>query len=699
VAATEIDYKQIQKDLNSMGYNVGVADGIPGRNTKAGIKNFFNDAGYVTPSEVTDNEQRFIRNVAAFTSKPLGLMREVITKQINVEDLSDDQLCELNSHLDLKEGFYEIKRRELGCPSGTEKIIRYDGELINNPIRLLRDFQKSQKIEIPIFNLASTNLFSDWDETKKTYHFLNPKFAKLLDRDRDRVSYCADWMPQIRSIPPDPSKNLDGTGSWANDTIRDGFVICQDSLNTLYLRAMSPTESVADQSIQQFQNILETWMKNDGGNNLPFRPYHSRYNRKAGKADPNFTYLITISKLMAGAELLQSQFNWTFEEKNQYAAWVKDRILQRLPVGGRIDILKKSICDLNVEKDNMNDACMNAAPFVAQGLLRAAIAGNDQELAELSYLVFKQYSSALRPDGSQAYDSIRDCYAADYTVWASEFLHDYIYLASTAGVDLWGDRFSKKHGSPKENIEYALRVVSDPNIVNEYAQDFGYPDCEENQGQIVQKMFTYPKSAFAYYFERFRPERLDDIYLEIRDNLYSYTSASGVNYEVDLVSKRPQLKEHFIKNEEGIMNQRTQLLEKAKLEKRKMLLKDKGFEIIKDKDQFKGNYKVKWYFKNAAQPGSAREYQSTDTLVLEGGLGFFKGNQKYSQPSASLRSILFVAYKNDGEIFVQGDLDLFDVGRSYPTELSGTLRISDDPEIIGIWAEGDVFELELERIN
>jgi hypothetical protein len=506
-------------------------------------------------------------------------------------------------------------------------------------------------------------------------------------------------MPQLGSVPPDPSKNLDGTGSWANDTIRDGFVICQDGINRLYLRALSKNERVATRSIQQFQNVVETWIKNDGGNNLPFRPYHSRYNRKAGKADPNFTYLITISKLMAGAELLQSQFNWTFEEKNQYAAWVKDRILQRLPVGGRIDILKKSICDLNVEKDNMNDACMNAAPFVAQGLLRAAIAGNDQELAELSYLVFKQYSSALRPDGSQAYDSIRDCYAADYTVWASEFLHDYIYLASTAGVDLWGDRFSKKHGSPKENIEYALRVVSDPNIVNEYAQDFGYPDCEENQGQIVQKMFTYPKSAFAYYFERFRPERLDDIYLEIRDNLYSYTSASGVNYEVDLVSKRPQLKEHFIKNEEGIMNQRTQLLEKAKLEKRKMLLKDKGFEIIKDKDQFKGNYKVKWYFKNAAQPGSAREYQSTDTLVLEGGLGFFKGNQKYSQPSASLRSILFVAYKNDGEIFVQGDLDLFDVGRSYPTELSGTLRISDDPEIIGIWAEGDVFELELERIN
>ena len=700
VAATEIDYKQIQKDLNSMGYNVGVADGIPGRNTKAGINNFFADAGYVAPLEVTNNEQQFIRNVAAFTSKPLGLMREVITRQINVKDLSDDELCKLNFHLDLKEGFYEIKRRELGCLSGTEKRIRYDGELLNDPIKLLRDFQKTQEIKIPTFDLVATNLFSDWDEIKKTYHFLNPKFGKLIDQDRDRVSYCADWMPQIGSVPPDPSKNLDGTGSWANDTIIDGFVICQDSLNTLYLRALSPNETIANQSIKQFQKILETWMKNDGGNNLPFRPYHSKNNKKAGKAQPNFTYLITISKLMAGTELLQSKFNWSFEAKNQYAEWAKNRILQMLPVNGRTDILENSICDLNVNKmDKMNNACMNAAPFVAQGLLRAAIAGNDQELAELSYLVFKQYSSALRTDGSQAHDSIRDCYAADYTIWASEFLHDYIYLASTAGVDLWEDRFSKKHGSPKENIEYALRVVSDPNIVNEYAQDFGFPDCEENQGQIVQKVSNYSKSAFAYYLKTFKPEKLENIYLENRNDLWSYTGASGINYEVDLINKNPEIQSYFVENEEDILNRRAQLNEKVKLESRRKLMQEKGFEPIKNNDQFQGTYRVKWYFKNAAVADSVREYQSTDSLILEGGLGYFKGDQKYGQPSASLRSKLFIAYKNNGEIFMQGDLDLFDVGRSYPTELKGTLKIGEEPEVTGVWAEGDIFELELEKLN
>ena len=81
---------------------------------------------------------------------------------------------------------------------------------------------------------------------------------------------------------------------------------------------------------------------------------------------------------------------------------------------------------------------MNAAPFVAQGLLRAAIMGGDRELAELSYLVFKQYLSAIREDGSQSYDA---------SIWASEFLHDYVYLAAQAGVNLWEDKFSDKNGT------------------------------------------------------------------------------------------------------------------------------------------------------------------------------------------------------------------------------------------------------------
>ncbi len=159
----------------------------------------------------------------------------------------------------------------------------------------------------------------------------------------------------------------------------------------------------------------------------------------------------------------------------------------------------------------------------------------------------------------------------------------------------------------------------------------------------------------------------------------------------------PNTSDYFIKNEEDILNQRAQFNEKAKLERRKKVMQEKGFEPIKNNDQFQGTYKVKWYFKNAAVADSARYH--AQILILEGGLGYFKGDQKYGQPSASLRSELFIAYKNNGEIFMQGDLDLFDVGRSYPTELKGTLKIREEPEITGVWAEGDIFELELEKLN
>ena len=437
----------------------------------------------------------------------------------------------------------------------------------------------------------------------------------------------------------------------------------------------------------------------DGANNLPFRAYHPGHNRRAGRTDPNFTYLITISKLMTGVELLHSTFNWSAADYSAYAAWARDRILQRLPVSGRAGVLKGGICDLNPTIDEMNDACMNAAPYVAQGLLRAAIMGGDRELAELSYLVFKQYTSSIRPDGSQAHDSIRDCYAADYTILASEFLHDYVYLASQAGVDSWMDRFSDERGTPADNLRYALQVRENPNLVNKYALDIGFPDCEEQDGEIVQKMQEYPWSAFAYYLHQFEPKLFDNILLEDRLDIWSYTGASGVNYEVDFLIKNPEIVEYFWANEGRILDERAEAEQKIREAKFEEKLLKFGFQPINGDDPFAGKYRVKWYFKNVNDAGSEREYQSTDTLTLEGGLGKFSGDQKYSQPSAGLRKDLFIAYTLSGKIYLSGDLDLFDAGRAYPTELTGSLNIQSTPEITGVWEEGDVFELELERLN
>ncbi len=699
VQCAEVDFKQIQVDLNRLGYNVGTADGIPGRRTKIGLQSFFNDAGYVAPANIGEAEQTYIHDLATFASKPLDLMQRVITRVQPIGQLSNDELCELHKNIDLIDSFNEVKNRGLSCPSGTERPIKYAGELLNDPIKLLNEFKQKFAIQVPKFNLAETRTFASWDKTKTTYHFLNADLQNELN-DRSRViEYCAEWMPNIGSVPPDPSKNLDGTGSWAENTMRDGFVVCQDHVNKLYLGTLSGDESLAQRRLDQFKHIVETWVNYDKAHNFPFRPYHKMHNAVAGRADPNFTFLMTISKAMAGVELLNDALGWDEAQWKRYGAWAKDRVLQRLPVGGRSDPLPNGVCLLKVNKSTMNDACMNAAPFLAHGLLRAAIAAQDQHLAELSYLVFKQYSSAIAPDGSQAYDRIRDCYAADYTIWAAQFLHDYVYLASTLGVDLWTDRFSPKHGSPLQNIEYALRVMDDSNVVNEYAQDFGFPDCIVKNGQLQQNERRDPISTFAYYFYSFDRDRLDDIYQEKRNGLWSYTSTSGVNYEVDIVMNDAALSTHFIQNKDRIFAQRAEKDALKRQKEREALLNARGFRPITGDDPVAGRYAATWYFVNAARPNSPRERQAVDVLVLKGGTGQFEGAQTYNQPSAKLRRDLFVAYKENGDIFVSGELDLFDRGRSYPTELNGTLTIGDGPEIQGVWDEGDIYEIELQKIE
>ena len=89
-ALAGIDYKQIQSDLNRMGYKVGTADGIPGRNTKRGIRQFFSDAGYEAPESIKEVEQSFINDVATFVDKPLELIRDVITNTISISSMTDE---------------------------------------------------------------------------------------------------------------------------------------------------------------------------------------------------------------------------------------------------------------------------------------------------------------------------------------------------------------------------------------------------------------------------------------------------------------------------------------------------------------------------------------------------------------------------------------------------------------------------------
>ena len=91
-------------------------------------------------------------------------------------------------------------------------------------------------------------------------------------------------------------------------------------------------------------------------------------------------------------------------------------------------------------------------------------------------------------------------------------------------------------------------------------------------------------------------------------------------------------------------------MENLKLEKREKFLKDKGFKTIENRDLLKGTHELKWYFKNAADPGSPREYQSRDSLVLKEGFVISRATKNVLNHQHHYGQNFLSPIKNNGKV-------------------------------------------------
>ena len=82
--------------------------------------------------------------------------------------------------------------------------------------------------------------------------------------------------------------------------------------------------------------------------------------------------------------------------------------------------------------------------------------------------------SGIGEDGHPIFDGIRDCQAADYTMYAAAVLNDYLYLYSQV-TDLDWEFSVNGGGTLKSVFEWAIGLTEDPNIANKYAQNLGGP--------------------------------------------------------------------------------------------------------------------------------------------------------------------------------------------------------------------------------
>ena len=464
---------------------------------------------------------------------PKTLLIDLVTQRRTAADLSDEELCLSLTSLDLVPTFNEMQARGLDCLSIDKVQPGYKSKSAEKATLFLRKYGKKHKVKIPTYSLDNVgSVFPPASDSFATYSDLAPNFQRFMTNRDEEAEFCLDWYMQIATVAENQSKNLDGSVSWTENSLRDGFVICQDSFNSLIYRALFD-DAVRDRIRRGFERWIET--------DTPHRD--AEYDGSGF-----FTYSLHINKMLIALELLHQDFGWSPDQMKAAQKWARARALEVLPGTwqqhwDRLD----DKCKLKIRSNrDKSEVCQNGGMLQAQLLLRAGIFGKDRELVDMSFLAFHRYMSGVRPDGSNASDSTRGCTAADYNIWASQFMSDYVYLWSLIGDPLWNHR-SFGRGSPKDAVEYSLSLVGNWEAINKYTLDDLWRGCGEDEKNRTQQARNvhYPEIAFAPYFQAIAPDRLIELLSPDGYDRFEqgdFTRQSGVAYEASIVYRNPELR-------------------------------------------------------------------------------------------------------------------------------------------------------------
>jgi len=602
-----------QRLLAELGYAPGPIDGAYGGKTKKAFVELYKDQNMIFDGVVDKNEMDLLKNLIAknkrsMPKRPVGinatkagkkkalpLLKALITREISAVELSDYDLCTSLMYADFVDTYMEMKKRNLDCLYISQKQSGWKPVDRNKAFKYLRQYQKKYNVEIPYYNLSKKiKPFGTADETTAIYSLLNPSFQdqvlmKENKRKQVRKAFCFDWFAQVSYIAENQSKNIDGSQSWLEDSLRDGFVICQNAFNSSYLSALFEKNDLLG-----VKNVLETWIINDA----PRRDVETKNNI--------FGYVLLINKAFAALEMLRDEFNWSDEFNLKFNEWVKARTLELFPTDKAGRHVTR-YCNQNpTDYSQINEACKNGGILRAQALLRAGIFTNDEEFVEMAYVVFHRFMSGVRKDGSVALDSIRGCTAADYNIWATQFMSDFHNLWMQIGEPQWDFRV-KDYASVKETIEYSINLREDFEKINKYTWEKMWQQCGKMRKNKVQQATLrgkeyYPLESFGTYFFTFKPDISDKFFENnnkdnMRHGVSRYTAQSGSNYEVSYLYRHPEI--IYKVTEERLIEQK--------------IIKEKQLQNIK-KIQEEGRLRLK---KNAEKLRMNRQKKEQERLKAE----------------------------------------------------------------------------------
>ena len=596
------DILTAQRLLTELGYAPGPIDGAYGGKTKKAFIKLYTDQNMTFDGIVDKNELDLLKILiskinrsmpklpkgknakVAGKKKALPLLKAIITRKITALELSDYDLCTSLMYADFVDTYMEMKKRNLDCLYISQKQSGWKPNDRNKAFKYLRRYKKRYNIEVPAYNLSNkTKPFGTTDETTAIYNLLNSNFQNqvLNANSKKKKDFCFDWFAQVSYIAENQSKNIDGSQSWLENSLRDGFVICQDAFNSSYLSALFEKNDLLG-----VKNVLETWIINDA----PRRDVETKNNI--------FGYVLLINKAFAALEMLKDEFVWSDQFKLKLNKWIQTRALELFPT----DLAGKHVttyCKHKVTNySHMNEACKNGGILRAQALLRAGIMTNDKEFIEMAYIAFHRFMSGIRKDGSVAGDSVRGCTAADYNIWATQFMSDFHELWMQIGNPLWDFRV-KDYASVKETIEYSIDLREDFEKINKYTWEKSWQPCGEMRKNKIQEATLrgkeyYPLESFGSYFFTFKPDISDKFFEnnnkdDMRHGAYPYTAQSGSNYEVSYLYRHPEI--IYKVTEERLIEQK--IIKEKQLQKIKKIQEEVRLRLKKSAEKLRMNRQKK----------------------------------------------------------------------------------------------------------
>ena len=515
-----------QRLLNELGYNAGPVDGLMGNKTRKAMSQAFQAIGKPWDQELDEHDLTILRIS--------GLLKDLVTQKRAAYSLSDEELCDSLIALDLPSTFYEHERRGLNCLGIT--IPQKDWELPTREqaFKYLRKYQTIYNVVVPEYDLVAPKAsFGALDKTVELYKTMNPNFSSLYfnrgietGQVSSRMRFCLDWFGNVNYVAENQSKNIDGSVAWKENSLRDGFVICQDTFNQIYLRAL------IDPAVrEQLEQMLLSWINND------------RLRRQVDGRG-YFMHAYLFNKVTIAIEMLHDSFDWSKNQNAKLSEWMSRRAVEMFPSDSNPI---SETCPKNPKLDSFkpHEACQNGGMIRAQALLRVGIWNKDPEFIEMAYVAFDRYMSGIRKDGSNISDGRRGCTAADYNIWASQFMSDFLFHWDRISDPIWGKTFHNTV-TPNKAVEYSLSLIGNFEDINKYTIKDQWQGCGMDQQNMTQKATTqygerwYPKISFAPYFAN-KGELLNLLLDNDRLTVANYTAQSGANYEISLLNTIPAI--------------------------------------------------------------------------------------------------------------------------------------------------------------